>query len=86
MTTIFIYLNHILLIFFRNSASTKSIIGVVHKYLEKNIIYPNKLITGFQKCEHPILHDEVKAIIVGDIADTVWYISNSKFKKVIYLF
>lgn len=49
----------------------KSIIGVVHSYLEKTVIYPNKLITDFHKGEHPILHDEVKAIIVGDIVDSV---------------
>lgn len=56
---------------FRNNTSKNSIIGVVHKYLEKTVVYPNNIISGFQKSEHPILYDEVKAIIIGDVTDCV---------------
>ncbi|CAH1154635.1 unnamed protein product [Phaedon cochleariae] len=49
------------------SISKKSIIAVVHRYLEKIIVRPNSIINDFEKEEHSILHKDVKSIIVGDI-------------------
>ncbi|XP_018570911.1 pachytene checkpoint protein 2 homolog [Anoplophora glabripennis] len=43
--------------------SKKSIIDVVQCYLEKNNVRPNSVISNF---DHPILHNDVKTIIVGD--------------------
>lgn len=57
---------------FRNTNVKNSIIGVVQKYLEKVTLYPNNVISSFQKDEHPILHDEVKAIIIGEAFDSVY--------------
>lgn len=63
------------MVIFRSNTSKNSITGVVHKYLEKTLIYPNNIISEFQKSEHPILHDEVKAIIVGDVIDCVCHVN-----------
>ncbi|KAJ8959134.1 hypothetical protein NQ318_022392 [Aromia moschata] len=54
---------------YSNNISKKSIIGVVQRYLEKTNVRPNSVISNFQKEEHPILHNDVKTIIVEDIPD-----------------
>ncbi|KAJ8928793.1 hypothetical protein NQ314_018592 [Rhamnusium bicolor] len=52
---------------YSNNISKKSIIGVVQRFLEKTNVRPNSVINNFQKEEHPILHNDVKTIIVEDI-------------------
>lgn len=53
---------------FSTNISKKSIIDVVQCYLEKNNVRPNSVISNF---DHPILHNDVKTIIVGDVPNYV---------------